>query len=520
VRRTSTETAALALFAGLLLASLPLLTHGWYDATNDGSMYLACARSLLAGEGYAYLGEPFRIRPPGLALLIAPVLALYGTDFLALNLWIGAFGALALVLLVARWRARLGPALALALGVALWLNEGWRRSSAQVMSEMPAMALVAAALVLERRAARTRRLVDELWTGVAIAAATYVRTMSALLAPALILARLVERRRARPAAEGPRAFALKRLALPAGSAFLLVLPWLVRDALVATPPPADQTMLHSYATGLFHEDGGDPESRRLGLGELAARLPKQLERTAIVLGSRLRAMLPMRTRQLPLGEQWGRAETLSASHVLWTALLLAGGLFGLLRRAETQDVFAWLALLVVLLYFGFDDRLLLPSFAFFLAASADALRAGLARLAGPGRGTVAAVLAVLALALSDFRPRAGWEEVRRQHQAFAEIAAEARALGLPAGRLGAPIGWHYAVYLERQVWSLDWSALRAARQDRPPAQALEELLRRRSLEGVLLSPLVEVDRAYLGWLRARADALAEGESAVVGTVRR
>jgi hypothetical protein len=39
--------------------------HPWYDATNDGSMYIATARALLAGEGYSYLGSPFLIRPPG-----------------------------------------------------------------------------------------------------------------------------------------------------------------------------------------------------------------------------------------------------------------------------------------------------------------------------------------------------------------------------------------------------------------------------------------------------------------------
>src|SRR5688500_6840100 len=54
-----------ALFAALLAglcASLLWLVHPWYEAsfgngsgTNDASMYILCPKSLLAGEGYAYL---------------------------------------------------------------------------------------------------------------------------------------------------------------------------------------------------------------------------------------------------------------------------------------------------------------------------------------------------------------------------------------------------------------------------------------------------------------------------------
>ena len=83
--------ALLALTVGLL-ASLAWFVHPWYDPTNDGAMYILAGRSLAAGEGYSMLGEPFRIRPPGFAVMIAPILALRGTDFFALNLLVSLFG--------------------------------------------------------------------------------------------------------------------------------------------------------------------------------------------------------------------------------------------------------------------------------------------------------------------------------------------------------------------------------------------------------------------------------------------
>src|SRR5678816_4448181 len=92
-RRRAAWLAA-GLLALVLALSLPFTVHPWYDPTNDGSMYIATARALLAGQGYSYLGVPFLIRPPGFSCLLAPVLAVRGTDFYALNLLVSACGAL------------------------------------------------------------------------------------------------------------------------------------------------------------------------------------------------------------------------------------------------------------------------------------------------------------------------------------------------------------------------------------------------------------------------------------------
>lgn len=498
-----------ALVAGVL-ASLVALVHPWYDATNDASMYIACARSILAGEGYTFLGEAFRIRPPGLSVLIAPVIAVVGTDFQALNLYVSLFGALGVVLLYVYQRSRLGWVPALAVAAALWLNPGYQRSCNQVMSEMPGVALMLLALCIERWAARApkprARLLREVLLGASIAAAAYVRTVNVLLAPAIVLARLVRRPEADEAGSGSVRLALRTV--PAAAvAVLLLVPWSVRNGNVEPPPPADQTYLYSYVTGLVHADAGDPRSPRLSVGEVLARVPGQAGKTVEVLGSRMKAVLPLRNGQLAHGGEWTIER--DRGPLVWaTALaLLAGSLVALVRRREAAELFTWMALGVIAIYFGFDDRLLMPVYVLALPATVGAAL-DIARRFTRERVAVAAVTAcVVALAALDFSPRADWPRIRRQHEAFVAIA-EAAERELPHdARLAAPVGWHYGVYLERDVFSLQWSVIRAARTaNEGEAQAIERTLDAHGLDAVLVSPLVPTDATYLPYFRRRGYA--------------
>ena len=66
------DRVALAALVALVLGSLPFLVHGFYDPVSDAGLYLLLSRSLAAGEGYRFLGEPFVLRPPGFAVLLAP----------------------------------------------------------------------------------------------------------------------------------------------------------------------------------------------------------------------------------------------------------------------------------------------------------------------------------------------------------------------------------------------------------------------------------------------------------------
>src|SRR5262245_46979647 len=132
-------------------ASLFWSVHPWYDPTNDGSMYIATARSLAAGEGYRYLGIPFVIRPPGFSFLIAPILWLRGTDFHALNLTVSLFGALGVVAFHFVLRERLGLVLATLVPFVLWFNPGQQRLCNQVMSDVPGWTVLLGCVLLAAR---------------------------------------------------------------------------------------------------------------------------------------------------------------------------------------------------------------------------------------------------------------------------------------------------------------------------------------------------------------------------------
>jgi hypothetical protein len=157
---TSTEPAAaprwlpLALLL-VLCASLFWTVRAAYEAdieTNDASMYLLSAQALLRGEGYAYLGQPFTIRPPGMSVLFAPILAWRGLDFGALHLLVSAFGVAGAMLLYAWVRPRAGAWAAAGCALLLWFNPGYQHFCNQAMSDVPGLALALGALVLERRA--------------------------------------------------------------------------------------------------------------------------------------------------------------------------------------------------------------------------------------------------------------------------------------------------------------------------------------------------------------------------------
>ena len=136
------KRAVFALFVACLFASLFWLVHPWYDLTVDGSVYIVTARSLAAGEGYRYLGEPFQVRPPGFPLLIVPFVSGLADDFFAINFFVACFGAAGVLLLFWHARPRLGFGLALLVAAAVWLNPNYQRLSTQVMSDVPGTTLL------------------------------------------------------------------------------------------------------------------------------------------------------------------------------------------------------------------------------------------------------------------------------------------------------------------------------------------------------------------------------------------
>jgi 4-amino-4-deoxy-L-arabinose transferase-like glycosyltransferase len=489
--------ALLALTVGLL-ASLAWFVHPWYDPTNDGAMYILAGRSLAAGEGYSMLGEPFRIRPPGFAVMIAPILALRGTDFFALNLLVSLFGVGGCLALFAFARPRVGWPLAWLVALVLWLNPGYQLLCNQAMSDVPGTTLLVLCLVAERWAARSPGWRRDLALGLLIGLSAYVRTVDILLVPAILGARLLARWR-RGGDAGPWRPWLARCAVLALAALLVQAPWSVRNGRAAPEPPVDQTLLYDYSTGMFHEDMGDPRSRRLSLGEVFERFPLRGGQALSVLGSRMTDSKGDLAREPDETAGVGPVE-----RTLFAFGFLACVLYVLVKRRESTEIFVLGTLAIVSVYFGFAARLLLPIYVLVLPAAAEALRdlgallgrllpAGLRLRAGEGF----AGLALLALLAVDLSPFQDWERIEHRHRKYEMVRERVAARVEEDDVLAAHRAWHYAVFLERPVYALEFVLRRTE-----SFAAAEELIDRYGIDAVVVSPIFNKDGEVAGYFDA------------------
>lgn len=472
------EKVLCALLVLVVLGSLPWTVHGWYDATNDGSMYVATARALAAGQGYTYNETPFLIRPPGFSCLLAPLVLWRGTDFYAWNLYVSLWGALG-VLLFQRWaRVRLGGALSCVAALVLWFNPGYQRLCTQVMSDVPGWTLLVALFLAARALERRPSVPAACALGIAVGLASLVRSGNVLFLPALACAGCARELLAPAARLGWGRLVKLWAALGLGAALVLV-PWSLRNRAVAPPPPADQTLLYSYSSGMWHTDLGDPTSPRVPPREVLARFPRQGAKLVATLGERL-------------GEGAPGAATPWLAGALLAALLVA-----LVRRRAAEEFLVLGTLVLVAFYFGYAGRLLLPVFALSIVAVLELVQLAGARLGGTRVGTALAALVGFAWLALDFHPRQGWKELEELHQAFARTAEQVRANLPPGARLGAFRGWDHAVYLERDVFNFEQSIERLGL-----ASALPAVAEKYRLDTVLLTPLglpapvARVERAF------------------------
>jgi hypothetical protein len=303
-----------------------------------------------------------------------------------------------------------------------------------------------------------------------------VRWLQLLLIPAIAVARLWQRGRAGGAVASWRSFASSRLALFAATAGLLVLPWSIASAYLAPLGPADQTLVHSYSTAMWHRDPADPDSPRFSAGEILSRIPANSALIGKVLGSRM---------QRGLG--YPKAST-AAVGILLVASLLAV----LWRRREPAELVVAGSLLVLVLYFDLRDRLLLPIYALSFAAAVEVARDLLSRVTGErvaGIGVAAALALLIAL---DFQPRWGWDAIEKRHHAYESFASAIDSELDSDACLGAAIGFHYGVYLERPVYSLNFAVRREGR----PAVG-EAIIDKYGLNTLVFSPLSGTEMAML-----------------------
>lgn len=473
--------------------SLIWLVHPWFEASSDAAMYLACARSLLAGDGYTFLDEPFRVRPPGMSALLVPVLALRGLDFHALNLYVGLWGVACVALFFVWARTCVSTWVALALAAVLWFNPGFASFRNQLMSDVPGTALVFGCLLIERWCARKPSLRRDLVLALALGVSLYVRSIVVVLVAGIALARLVSARK-----DGTplvRTFLARVVPLVALVA-LVQIPWTIRDATHAPALPVDQTALYEYSTGMWHADHGDPRSPRVPFAEVVARVPRHAEAALVALGSRVQQF-----------------ETSAIDVTLGVLFVLALAL-QTWRRRGAAELFACGSILLVLPYFDFQGRLLLPALMVAWIAAAQLLEEFGRRCFG-ARGQLVPLVAACALLVTDFHPRANWEDVRIENEVCSRWAARAN-VHLPTGaRVAVPMeGWRWTIWLDRPVWTLFFGWNRRG----GPAGA-ETVIARHAVDVVLVTPFTQSDAAMRPWLVRRFELLHDDPECAVVRVR-
>jgi len=469
-------------------ASLIWLVHPYYEATtgtNDGSMYILSAKALLAGEGYAYLGQPFTVRPPGMSVLIAPLIAWRGLDYHALHLLVSLFGVAAIGLLFVLVRPRLGTWIAFLFAVSVWVNPAYRHMSNQVMSDVPGVALLIGCLLVERWASRRPTWRRELILGFSIAIAAYLRTIHVLLVPAIVVARVLQQVGGGASLEGWGRFAARRVLVFASTLGLLLLPWNLRNAAHPPQTPVDQNYIHSYSTAMLHADPGDPASPRLPPSKILERVPKRAGQILSLVGSRLEDSAARvddfgRTEE----DARGGAARVFRRVLGGVVLILAFATFVRKRRASDAMLFANLSILLV--YFGFQDRLVLPIYLLAIPAALELVIDTSRKLRREPPARIAVGIALVAVAALDFRPRAGWRDIRDLHEAYSRFSRDVAAAVPASTRLAATVGWHYSVYLDRPVYTLLFAMRRAG-----SVQGAEEVIDKYRIGAVILTPPTE-----------------------------
>jgi len=469
------KIALILLIVGALLL-LAVLVHPWYDPKNDSSMYIAAARAIAAGDGYTYLEMPFHLRPPGFSVLISPIVGTLGAQFRALNLYVGVWGVAGIVLLFIYLRTRVGWQLSLISSLAVWLNPAYQRFCNQVMADVPGTTLLFGCLLLERWVARAPSWKRDLLLGVSIGLSAYVRTVNVLLVPAIVVAWSLERWLGRDRSRSWPALA-GRLAIVVIGAWIVMLPWSVRNHYRAPAPPADQTRLHNYSTAVFHQDKGDPASPRVPLGELLQRIPERGVDVATAMTRRMQSQD-------------------SVTHPGLALLIAACWGWVLVKRRAPSDFFVGGTLLVLVLYPGFQDRLLVPIYMLVLGSVTEASRDLLRRLTEARVATAIVAAALLALIVVDLKPRHKWTEIENAHRHFEQACSIIDSRVPSTVRLGSGTGWHYNACLGRSVYGLKHTVFRAGTPD-----AVEQAIDKYRIETVVLSDRDPLDRSLLGYFQ-------------------
>jgi len=364
------------LLTGLLIAALAafgvatvfVFLDDTFRAYVDSAIYVLCAKSLAAGDGYVYQGRPFFVRPPALAWVMMPLVG-EPLDIRTLNLVIQLFvaGTFATVALVMRrlHGVLIGVVVALLFAINP-LSVYWQNI---ILSEYPFMMLffLGGWLLLPRKDGEPVS-----WARGLLSLSAYFRSTALLAAPALVLADLFRGGK-------HRWRGLVWAAVLVG----LHLPWMIWSGSQASEAerPSTQLKMFDYSTALFRVDTRDPDSRYANLDDWFDRFETNFKGVTGTLGHVL------------TGQRGG------AGSVFLTLLVGAAMVFTWLHRRSPLDWYMASAGAFLFMYFIYVDRFLLPLLPMIISSliySARKLGEWGARQTGDPRAAGLAVLVMVA----------------------------------------------------------------------------------------------------------------------------
>lgn len=324
----------LAVYASLCLTLW--LGDEWLSSW-DSAVYLMTGRSLAEGGGYAFQGLPYSLRPPAFSWILSFFLSDGAFDPGAINALVMACAATAVAAVFVVFRRVHGTWIALAAALLSGLSPAYVANFNRILSEYPFQLLtfVGFFCVLASDARARGWLLWAACAGLSLGLAMWFRSVAVLVVPGFFVAGLARRDRWRW---------WTGALVPTMLLVVLALPWIQasRSALAEAPSPSEQWLLHDYATAMFHVDPGDPASEWVGVAGFVERIG--------VNGSELVSELA-----------WSCTGSRSVPLRIVVALVLAlGWLASVRRRPTVLDWFAAVYTVLVLTYFTYAQRLVLP----------------------------------------------------------------------------------------------------------------------------------------------------------------
>lgn len=446
---------ALLLLILLTVVSLYWFVDAYFEPMWDAVLYLLTTRSLIAGDGYAVFGDAFTLRPPGFSLLLAPVMAVFGTDFLVLNLFVSLLGILAIALIFVFFHRRLGSAVAFALCVTLWISPQYQGLCNVALSDTVGLAAVIGCLLLDRWAAEHRSVRRDILLGIAIGCSLYLRSSCLLLVPAIALSRLINRRTVAGAQSAGKQGV--RIALLLAVPLLVQTPWTIWKHQHPAPVPPEVNGIYSYETAQWQADPADPDSARLPLSAVLARVPERFEQCFTSLGSRL-PKLPIHLQASNQEFKRARAENVKPFGFWFGCVGVLSLIVVCIRRRDAASFFALGSLALLLIYFDFDDRLLVPTYVFVLGAVLELIHLPLRRLmsAGPARGVAASL--VMLMGISDASPANDRSAIVAQNLTNTKVAEWVDDHYPQDVAVGGSLGHRLAGFFDRPIYFLEIAA--------------------------------------------------------------